>query len=252
MSFSQAKESPLSMDKISSVIVAAGSLRTVMNEIIQAYHAQGGGEFSAKYGPSGKLRQEIEAGEKVDVFASASTDHTGALAQQMLLGPSVTFTHNKLCVIARPELNLSTENMLDVLSDPSVRVATSTPVSDPMGDYTWQFFKNAARTRAGFYQTLNAKVHKLSGFSVPPADEKLPYITAFEDNKADAYIMYCTNALITKKALPHLNVVSIADDINVRSDYGIAADFHSTVGKDFVRFIMQAQAQIILKKHGFA
>lgn len=233
------------------LIVAAGSLHLAMDEIIQAYHAQTAIVFDAKYGPSGKLRQEIEAGAKVDVFASASTQHTQALARQMLLGPSLVFTHNELCVIARPELNLSTENMLDVLSDTSVRVATSTPVNDPMGDYTWQFFKNAEKSHTGFYQTLNAKAHKLSGFSVPATDEKLPYITAFEDDKADAYIMYCTNALITKKALPHLNVVRIADDMNVRSDYGIAADLHSTTGKDFVRFIMGEQAQNILKKHGF-
>jgi molybdate transport system substrate-binding protein len=122
--------------------------------------------------------------------------------------------------------------MLDVLIDTSVRVATSTPVNDPMGDYTWQFFKNADKSHAGFSQALNAKAHKLSGFSVSTADEKLRYITAFEDDKADAYIMYCTNALITKKALPHLNLARIADDINVRSDYGIAADLHSNTGKD--------------------
>ncbi|RBA23412.1 modA: molybdate ABC transporter, periplasmic molybdate-binding protein [Herminiimonas fonticola] len=223
----------------------------VMDEIIRAYHAQGGSAFSVKYGPSGKLRQEIEAGAKVDVFASASTEHTQALTQQELLGPSQIFTHNDLCVIARPELNLSTGNMLEVLSKPSVRVATSTPVSDPMGDYTWQFFEKAEKKYAGFYQLLDAKARKLSGTSVPAAGEKLPYITAFEDDKADAYIMYCTNAVITKRALPHLNVVRIPDDLNVRSDYGIAADLHSAFGKDFVRFIMQTPAQNILKKHGF-
>lgn len=240
-----------SVDKAAPVIVAAGSLRTAMDEIVQAYQAQGGVAFAAKYGPSGKLRQEIEAGAKVDVFASASSEHTQALAQQKLLGPSQIFTHNDLCVVARPELNLSADNMLEVLSKPSVRVATSTPVSDPMGDYTWQFFKNADKKHAGFHQLLDAKARKLSGASVPAVGEKLPYITAFEDDKADAYLMYCTNAVITKKALPHLHVVRIADDLNVRSDYGIAADLHSTAGKDFVRFIMQAQPQNILKKHGF-
>ena len=227
---SQTEVLPSSMDKVSPVIAAAGSLCMVMDEIIQAYHAQGGSEFSAKYGPSGKLRQEIEAGAKVDVFASASSDHTQAFAQQKLLGPSQVFTHNDLCVVARPELHLSAENMLQALSTPSVRVATSTPVSDPMGDYTWQFFKNAEKKHAGFYQLLNAKARKLSGASVPAAGDRLPYITAFEDDKADAYIMYCTNAVITKRALPHWNVVRIPDDLNVCSDYGIASDLHSIAG----------------------
>jgi molybdenum ABC transporter molybdate-binding protein len=239
------------MDKISPLILAAGSLHLAMDEITLAHQAQGGATFKTKYGPSGKLRQKIEAGAKVDVFASASIDHTQALAQQKLLGPSEVFTHNDLCVIARPELNLSADNMLQVLSRPSVRVATSTPVSDPMGDYTWQFFKNADRKHAGFYQMLDAKARKLSGASVPATGERLPYITAFEDDKADAYMLYCTNAMITKKALPYLNVVRISDELNVRSDYGIAADLHWAVGKNFVRFIMQAPAQNILKKQGF-
>jgi len=188
------------MDKISPLILAAGSLHLAMDEITLAHQAQGGATFKTKYGP---------------------------------------------------ELNLSADNMLQVLSRPSVRVATSTPVSDPMGDYTWQFFKNADRKHAGFYQMLDAKARKLSGASVPATGERLPYITAFEDDKADAYMLYCTNAMITKKALPYLNVVRISDELNVRSDYGIAADLHWAVGKNFVRFIMQAPAQNILKKHGF-
>ncbi len=235
----------------SSAIFAAGSLRAAMDEIIEAYTAQSSNRFSAKYGPSGKLRQEIEAGAKVDVFASASTEHTQALAQQKLLGPSEVFTHNDLCVIARAELALTAANMLEVLSQTSVRVATSTPLSDPMGDYTWQFFRNADMKRSDFYQVMDAKALKLSGATVPVAGEKLPYIRAFEDNKADAYIMYCTNAVITKKALPYLNVLRIPDALNVRSEYGIAADINSAAGKDFVRFVMQTRAQSILKKHGF-
>ncbi|MFJ7566402.1 molybdate ABC transporter substrate-binding protein [Herminiimonas sp. NPDC097707] len=233
------------------LLVAAGSLKTAMDETIAAYQAQGGSAFKAKYGPSGKLRKEIEAGAKVDVFASADIEHTNALAQQKLLDVSSVFTHNDLCVVARPELKLHADNMLDVLRSPSVRVATSTPVSDPMGDYTWQFFRNAEGRQPGIYQLLDAKALKLSGASVPAPGEKLPYITAFEDDKADVYIMYCTNAVITKKAVPQLHVVRIPDELNVRSVYGIAAGLHSAAGKDFVRFVMESTGQAILKKHGF-
>lgn len=86
------------------LLVAAGSLKTAMDETLAAYQAQGGSAFNAKYGPSGKLRKEIEAGAKVDVFASADIEHTNALTQQKLLGESSVFTHNDLCVIARPAL----------------------------------------------------------------------------------------------------------------------------------------------------
>lgn len=68
--------------KTAALLFAAGSLRTAMDAIMQAYRAQGGAAFKAKYDPSGKLRQEIEVGAKVNVSIPASTDYTQALAQQ--------------------------------------------------------------------------------------------------------------------------------------------------------------------------
>lgn len=232
-------------------LFAAGSLRSAMDEIMAAYALHGGVAFHAQYGPSGKLRQEIEAGVAVDVFASASVGHTEALAQQNLLGPSTLFTHNDLCVLARPGLALDSDNLLALLADPAVRVATSTPVSDPMGDYTWQFFRNVDRREPGFYEVMNAKAIRLSGAHIPAAEERLPYITAFEADKADAYIMYCTNAIVTRTALPQLQVIAIADDLNVRSAYGIAAGKQSEQGQRFVQFVLAATGQTILNKHGF-
>ena len=233
------------------LLVAAGSLNQAMKEIMAAYEAQGGAHFTAEFGPSGKLRKDIEAGKKVDVFASASTNHTEALASQKLLGPSRLFTHNDLCVIAQPALGLKENNLLDVLSRPQVRVATSTPVSDPMGDYTWQFFKKADQQQAGLYATFDAKALKLSGAAAPAPGAKPPYVTAFEDDKADAYVMYCTNAVSTKKAVPQLEIVRIPDELNVRSAYDIAARADSSEGQRFVEFVMQDAGQAILKKYGF-
>lgn len=232
-------------------LFAAGSLRSAMDEIIAAYQQQGGVAFHAQYGPSGKLRQEIEAGVQADVFASASVGHTEALAQQNLLGPSTLFTHNDLCVLARPDLDMHGDDLLALLADPAVRVATSTPVSDPMGDYTWQFFRNADKRQPGIYEVMNAKAIRLSGAYIPAADERLPYLTAFEEDKADAYIMYCTNAIATRKVLPQLQVIAIADELNVRSAYGIAAGKQSEQGQRFVQFVLAAAGQAILQQHGF-
>lgn len=232
-------------------LFAAGSLSSAMDEIIAAYELQGGAAFHAHYGPSGKLRQEIESGVAADVFASASVGHTEALAQQNLFGPSTLFTHNDLCVLVRPGLEPQGDDLLALLLDPAVRVATSTPVSDPMGDYTWQFFRNADKHQPGFYEVMNEKAIRLSGAHIPAADERLPYITAFEADKADAYIMYCTNAIVTRKVLPQLQVIAIADELNVRSAYGIAAGKQSEQGQRFVQFVLAAAGQAILNKHGF-
>jgi hypothetical protein len=60
--------------------------------------------------------------------------------------------------------------------------------------------------------------------------QKQPYVTAFEDDKADAYVMYCTNAASTLRALPQLAVVHIPDGVNVRSAYGTGARAGSAAG----------------------
>lgn len=233
------------------LLLAAGSLTQAMNEMNAAYEAQGGAKFDAQYGPSGKLPNEIEAGKKVDVFASASTDHIEALAAGKLLGESRLFTHNDLCVLSRPELGLDASNLLANLSSPQARLVTSTPVSDPMGDYTWQFFRKADLKQPGLYRAFDTKALKLSGTAAVPPGAKPPYATAFENDKADAYIMYRTNAVSTKKAVPQLVILRIPDELNVRSAYGIAARPDSAEGQRFVDFVMQAAGQAILKKYGF-
>jgi len=233
------------------VVLAAGSLRDAMTELRQAYEKKAGERIALSYGPSGKLRGEIEAGRLADVFASASPDHTNALLDKKLLSASSVFAHNDLCIVVRPGLDLTAQNLLQVITDPAVRLATSTPVSDPMGDYTWEFFRKADRARPGSYAALDAKALKLSGASTPAPDAKLPYITAFEENRADAYIMYCTNAAITRKVLPEVTVTHIPDALNVRSAYGIGAAPLSEGGQRFVRFVLSAEGQDILRNHGF-
>ncbi|WP_288381090.1 substrate-binding domain-containing protein [uncultured Massilia sp.] len=240
----QTQEAPITL-------LAAGSLRDAMRELGEAWRKDAGGGIAATYGPSGKLRQEIEGGRKVDVFASASVEHTEALAAQKLLARSLTFAYNDLCVVSTPALGLSEATLVETLLRPSVRLATSTPVSDPMGDYTWQFFRNADKAQPGAFGRFEAKALKLSGASAPAPGEKLPYVTAFEENKADAYIMYCTNAAGTLHALPQLKVLRIPDHLNVRSAYGIGAAPGSRAGERFVDFVMGPAGQAILRRHGF-
>ncbi|WP_305824666.1 hypothetical protein [Massilia brevitalea] len=73
------------------------------------------------------------------------------------------------------------------------------PVSDPMGDYTRQFFRKADLQQPGLYAVLDAKAPKLSGAANLDPTSTLPCITAFEQDRADACIMYCTNASLGKQ-----------------------------------------------------
>lgn len=233
------------------VLLAAGSLRQAFGDILAAWRAAGGQHVEVEYGPSGKLRQEIEGGRGVDLFASAASAHTEALAESGHLGASRVFAHNDLCVVSTPQAGLRADTLLDALRAPALRLATSTPVSDPMGDTTWQFFRNADRQQPGLYAVLDAKALKLSGAAGVDPNGGSPYIAAFEQDRADAYIMYRTNAVLVTQALPQLAVLRIPDSLNVGSRYGIAARPGSKDGERLLRFVLGTPGQAILHKHGF-
>ena len=233
------------------VLLAAGSLRQAMTEVLAAWQDAGGAPVDAHYGPSGKLRKEIEAGRAADVFASASPEHTDALARRGLFAAGQVFAHNDLCIVSTPDAGLRADKLPEVLARPGLRLATSTPGSDPMGDYTWQFFRKLDARRPGLYAILDAKALKLSGAKAIAPESTLPYIAAFREDKADAYIMYCTNAVLTNSAIPTLSVLRIPDELNVRSVYAIAARKGSDEGERLLRFVLGAPAQAILRKYGF-
>jgi ABC-type molybdate transport system substrate-binding protein len=81
---------------------AAGSLRGALLDVGQAFEKSSGLKVQAKFGPSGLLRDEIAAGGKAEVFASANMEHPLALAKAGKSGPAVLFARNKLCALVRP------------------------------------------------------------------------------------------------------------------------------------------------------
>jgi molybdate transport system substrate-binding protein len=83
-------------------LYAAGSLRAALTDVAKAYETMDSNRIEAKYGPSGLLKNEIVAGAKVDVFASANMEHPQALSNQHKSGPVVRFARNKLCALVKP------------------------------------------------------------------------------------------------------------------------------------------------------
>ncbi len=58
----------------------AGSHRAALTDTGEAFQRASGVAVQAKYGPSGLLKDEIAAGGKAEVFASANMAHPQALA----------------------------------------------------------------------------------------------------------------------------------------------------------------------------
>src|SRR5262249_36334434 len=128
---------------------AAGSLRTALTEVTEAFEAASGPRVQGKNGPCRKVKDEIADGTHAEVFASANMEHPQALATAGKSGPVVLFARNQLCALVRPGLAVESATILDRVLDANVKLGTSTPRADPSGDYAWEVFRKADRLRPG-------------------------------------------------------------------------------------------------------
>jgi molybdate transport system substrate-binding protein len=130
-------------------VFGAGSLREVMAVIGGRYHEATGIAVINEFGPSGLMRERIEKGERVDLFASADLGHPLKLLHDGRATRVALFVRNTLCGVAVPKVGLTTANFIDRLLDPTIKLGTSTPKADPAGDYTWAMFRRIDVFRPG-------------------------------------------------------------------------------------------------------
>ncbi len=233
---------------------AAGSLKSAMTELIGEYQKTTTLEVEAQFAPSGLLRKRIEQGEHVDVYASANMKHPLALRGAGKGGPVVLFARNKLCAIAQPEVEVDSVTLLDKMLDPQVRVGTSTPKADPAGDYAWKLFAKADKLSIGATSRLEAKALKLTGGpdSAKAPEGRNPYGWVMENKRADIFLTYCTNAVLAKKEVPGLQIISVPEAISVGANYGLMVlNGGESEAADLALYILSEEGQQILAGYGF-
>jgi molybdate transport system substrate-binding protein len=235
-------------------LFAAGSLRGALTDVANAYEASSGDKVAAKYSASGLLKNEISAGAKVDVFASANMEHPQSLHDEKKSGRVLRFARNKLCALVRPGIKVDSVSLLDRMLDPSVKLGTSTPRSDPSGDYAFEVFGKAEAIRPGAKSMLEKKAIQLTGgpnSPAPPAGQTV-YSWHVAAGRADIFLTYCTNALAAQKEDPRQQIVALPDNLAVSADYGLTViTGASSAAQIFADFIMSAAGQKILSAHGF-
>jgi molybdate transport system substrate-binding protein len=237
-------------------VYSAGSLRGALTAIAADYEQQTGQKIALTFGASGLLRERIEKGEPAQVFTSADTTHPAKLATSGQWQPQQVFVRNTLCAIAKEKLPVSTETLLDVMLNPGVRVGSSTPKADPSGDYTWELFRKADTLKAGAFAALDAKALKLTGGAdspQPPAG-KGAYAWAMENDRADLFLLYCTNAVTTLKEVPalKLQMVEIPSNLRIGAAYGLTVHASApAAAKAFAQHLLSAKAQATFKSFGF-
>jgi molybdenum ABC transporter molybdate-binding protein len=235
-------------------VYAAGSLRAALSQVAQDYQARTGQAVELSFGASGLMRERIEKGEPAHVFASADTEHPQRLAQSGAWQEPTVFVRNSLCALTAAHIDTTPDALLQTLLQPQVRVGTSSPKSDPAGDYAWALFKKADAVQPGAYATLDAKALKLTGaVDSPRAPEgRTFYAWAMDEGQADVFLTYCTNALAAQKEVPRLKVVALPAALQVGAPYGLTMlKGASPQARAFASALMEPAAQQVFARFGF-
>src|SRR5580698_1801533 len=199
------------------------------------------------------MRQKIEGGAAVDVFASADMEQARKLAAGHPERLVILFARNSLCALSRSSLGLDQTNFLDKLLDPAVQIATSTPGSDPLGTYSWAAFARADAIKPGARATLEAKAKKLVG-----GGEKTPPLVPgkgavegiFLSDQADVMLIYCSAVSAIQKEVPSLISMKLPSTLAVQPADGLVILNSKPVALRFVAFVMSEEGQATLQRHG--
>ena len=236
-------------------VYAAGSLRDALTEIARDHEARTGQKVVLTFAASGLLRERIEQGAPAQVFASADTKHPQRLANQGQWQAPVIFTRNTLCALAQGAVAVTSDTLLGTMLQPQVRLGISTPKADPAGDYAWALFQKADALQAGATARLETKALQLTGgaqSAQAPAGRNT-YAWVMEQNRADVFLTYCTNAVAARAEVPSLQVVAVPEALQVGAAYGLTVRAGAPAqAQAFAQAVLQPPAQAVFRRLGFA
>lgn len=235
-------------------LIAAGSLKAALSDVAKAFSDDTGTAVSTTFGPSGLMREKIEAGEQHHVFASANMKHPRTLNEAGKAGEVKLFARNKLCALAAPGVDVDTAGLLEVMLKPDVKLGTSTPKADPSGDYAFQLFDKAGALKAGSTEKLKDKALQLTGgeTSQKAPEGRFLYAWVVDSGQADIFLTYCTNAVLAKRDNEQLQIIAIQDELAVGADYGLTVINGAPAGgQQLADYILGEKGQSILAGYGF-
>lgn len=190
-------------------LLAAGSLSLAFTSLTPVKRRP----IAARFGPSGLLRAEIEAGADWDVFASADTGHPERLHRAGLGTAPRVFCRNTLSLILRPDLD---GTAADLLCRDDLRLGISTPGNDPSGDYAL-----AALDRLD--PGLGARALRLTGApDLPrPPYGRNDYAWILTSGAADMVLTYRSNAIAAREDTPALRMCDLPESLQVGATYAL-------------------------------
>ncbi len=233
----------------------ADSLKGALGTVAGKFTKATGTSVTTRFGPSGTLRKDVEAGARPDLFASADTANPLKLQQEGFAGPVVDFASTRVVAVAAPGLHVDPGNLLATLLNPAVKLGTSTPVADPLGDYTEQIFAKANALMPGAKATLDAKAQRLIASPdsphVPPGENLLVYLIE-RTHRADIFLAYESSATAARAIAPDLQEIELPQNLALSVEFGLTVLKGADPGtRALEQYILSAAGQAVLAEHGF-
>lgn len=198
------------------VVYGAGSLREAIGQIAAEFGQARGLAVTTQFGPSGRMRERIEKGERVDLFTSADVGHARKLVEDGRASVMAVFARNTVCLLSPAKFGATTGTVLDKLLAPGVWVGVSPPKVDPLGDYTVRLFGLVDHVRPGSAAALQSRAVVLdTPPGAPPPKSGDTDADAILDGRVDASIVYCSGRDRYARLLPDATLVQFPPDLQV-------------------------------------
>jgi molybdate transport system substrate-binding protein len=234
-------------------VFGAGSLREAFGAIAQDFGAAHKIQVRTEFGPSGRMRERIERGERVDLFASADIGHARTLVEHDLAAVMAMFARNSVCALAPEQIGLTEATIVDKLLDKATRIGISTPKIDPLGDYTVEIYALISREHVGAADDLMARstVIEVAQGSPPPRSGNA-FADTFREGRVDVEILYCSARDRYARLLQAASMIRFPPELQVGPEYALA------VLKDgdpraagLALYVLSPEGQTTLARFGF-
>ncbi len=228
-------------EKVELMVSAAASLTDCMNELKTAYTAEHPETtITYNFGSSGSLQQQIEQGAPCDIFFSAGKKQMKALQDKdLMIADSVKDVLQNQVVLITPKDGKKIASFADLTGADIKKIGVGEPKSVPVGQYTAQVFEKMKLT------------DKLSSKLVYAKDVR-EVLSWVETGNVQAGIVYSTDAKISDKV--EVSCAAPADSHDkIVYPLGITKDSkHADTAKQFVDYLLGADAKKIFVKYGFS
>ena len=184
-------------------VYAAGSLREALTEVAEPVAGARRCAVALTFGASGLLRERIERGETVEVFASADTDHPQRLAASRRLAATGAVHAQPACARwPSPRVDVDAREARCCRRSFAATSASVLRRRTPIRPATTPGRCSGATVRYAPVRTPRSTPRR----SNSPADLDSPkpppgrgtYAWVMEQSQADVFLTYCTNAVASQ------------------------------------------------------